>query len=92
TAAILASEAMRRLLRDAADAYDLVILDGSPVLDGSGARILAQLADRTILLVRWGSTRRQDVVTAARLLIEAGADMAGAVLTRAKIKESASHT
>lgn len=91
TAVILASEAMRRVLSDATGAYDLVILDGPPVLAGSDARILAQLADRTIFLVQWGRTRRQDVVAATRLLIEAGADLAGAVLTRASTKESASH-
>jgi capsular exopolysaccharide synthesis family protein len=78
---LLASEAMRQLLRDAAAEYDLVILDGPPVLGGPDARILAQIADGTVLVARWGSTRQQDVAAAAAQLIEAGADMAGVVLT-----------
>jgi Mrp family chromosome partitioning ATPase len=79
--ALLASEAMRGLVRKAAADYDLVILDGPPVLAGAEAGVLSQVADGTVLLARWGMTRRQDVIAAAELLIGAGADMAGLVLT-----------
>jgi hypothetical protein len=34
-----------------------------------------------VLVARWGNTRRDDVAAAAELLIGAGADMAGLVLT-----------
>jgi capsular exopolysaccharide synthesis family protein len=81
---LLASEAMRRLMRQAAEQYDLVILDGPPVLGDQDACALAQVADGTVLVARWGSTRRQDVAVAAARLIEAGADMAGLVLTRVR--------
>jgi capsular exopolysaccharide synthesis family protein len=81
---LLASEAMRRLMRQAAEHYDLVILDGPPVLGGQEACVLAQIADCTALVARWGHTGRQDVAAAAGRLIEAGADMAGLVLTRVK--------
>jgi capsular exopolysaccharide synthesis family protein len=82
--ALLTSEAMRQVLHDAADGYDLVILDGPSVLSGPDARVLAQLADRTLFLMKWGSTRRQDAVTAVRQLVEAGADIAGVVLNQVK--------
>ena len=81
---LLASEAMRRLMRQAAEHYDLVILDGPPVLGDQDACVLAQMADCAVLVARWGSTRRQDVGAAAGRLIEAGADMAGLVLTRVR--------
>jgi len=81
---LLASEAMRLLMRQAAEHHDLVILDGPPVLGGQDACVLAQMADCTVLVARWGSTRRQDVAAAAGRLIEAGADMAGLVLTRVR--------
>jgi capsular exopolysaccharide synthesis family protein len=81
---LLASEAMRQLVRQAAEGYDLVILDGPPVLGGPEACVLAQIADGTALVARWGHTRRQDVTAAAARLIAAGADMAGLVLTRVK--------
>jgi capsular exopolysaccharide synthesis family protein len=81
---ILASEAMRRLMRQASEHYDLVVLDGPPVLGGQDACLLAQVADGTVLVARWGSTRREDVAAAAGRLIAAGADMAGLVLTRVR--------
>ena len=82
--ALLTSEAMRRVLSDAAKGYELVVLDGPPVLSGLDARVLAQLADRTVFLTKWGSTRRQDAVTAVRQLVEAGADIAGVVLNQVR--------
>jgi capsular exopolysaccharide synthesis family protein len=81
---LLASEAMRRLMQEAAEQHDLVILDGPPVLGDQDACVLAQMADCAVLVARWGSTRRQDVAAAAGRLIEAGADMAGLVLTRVR--------
>lgn len=81
---LLASDAMRALLRQASEQYDLVLLDGPPVLRDEAACTLVQMADCTLLVARWGSTRRQDVATAAERLIAAGADMAGLVLTRVK--------
>jgi capsular exopolysaccharide synthesis family protein len=81
---VLASEAMRQLVRQAAEDYDLVLLDGPPVLGGRDACVLSQIADGTVLVARWGHTPRQDVAAAAARLIAAGADMAGLVLTQIK--------
>jgi capsular exopolysaccharide synthesis family protein len=81
---LLASEAMRQLVRQAAEDYDLVLLDGPPVLGGQDACILSQVADGTVLVARWGHACRQDVAAAATRLIAAGADMAGLVLTQVK--------
>jgi capsular exopolysaccharide synthesis family protein len=82
--ALLASEAMRQVLSDAAGGYDLVLLDGPPVLSGLDAPVLARLADRTLFLTKWGSTRRPEAVTAVRQLIESGADLAGVVLNQVR--------
>jgi tyrosine-protein kinase len=88
---LLGSEAMRGLIREVEADYDMVILDGPPVLAGKDARVLSQVADGTVLLARWGSTRREDVIAAADQLIGAGADMAGLVLTCAKPGKVAAH-
>jgi capsular exopolysaccharide synthesis family protein len=82
--ALLASDATRKLMRHATQSHDLVILDGPPVLGSQDACGLAQIADSTVLLARWGSTRRQDVIAAARFLTDAGADMRGLVLSRSR--------
>jgi capsular exopolysaccharide synthesis family protein len=81
---LVASEAMRQLMRQAAEHHDLVILDGPPVLGDPDACVLAQMADCAVLVARWGSTRREDVGAAAGRLVEAGADLAGLVLTRVR--------
>jgi polysaccharide biosynthesis transport protein len=88
-AALLASERMRKLLKDATGRYDLVILDSPPVLSVSDARVLSQVADKTLFLVHWGSTLRTDALLGVKYLVEAGADVAGLVLSRVNVKEHA---
>ena len=88
-AALLASDRMRRLLKDVASRYDLVIVDSPPVLSVSDARVLSQMVDKTVFLVHWGSTRRHDVMMGVKQLVEAGADMAGLVLSRVNVRKHA---
>ncbi len=90
-AALLASDAMRKLLKDVSGRYDLVILDSPPVLSVSDARVLSQVVDKTVFLVHWGSTRRQDVMMGVKQLIEAGADMAGVVISRVNVRKHAAY-
>jgi Mrp family chromosome partitioning ATPase len=52
--------------------------------------VLAQLADRTLFLMKWGGTRRQDAVMAVRQLVEAGADIAGVVLNQVRLIDAES--
>jgi polysaccharide biosynthesis transport protein len=88
-AALLASERMRRLLKEVATRFDLVIIDSPPVLSVSDARVLSQMTDKTMFLVHWGSTRRHDVMMGVKQLIEAGADVAGVVLSRVNVRKHA---
>jgi len=90
-AAILASDKMRQLLKTASERYDLVILDSPPVLSVSDARVISQVADKTLFLVHWGSTRRQDVMMGVKQLMESGADMAGLVISRVNVKKHAAY-
>ena len=88
-AALLASDRMRRLLKDVSSRYDLVIIDSPPVLSVSDARVLSQMADKTVFLVQWGNTRRHDVMMGVKQLVEAGAEMAGLVLSRVDVRKHA---
>jgi succinoglycan biosynthesis transport protein ExoP len=88
-AALLASERMRRLLKEVSNRYDLVLLDSPPVLSVSDARVLSQMVDKTVFLIHWGATRRHDSMMGIKQLIEAGADMAGVVLTRVNVRKHA---
>ena len=78
---VLGSAQMRRILREAREAYDLVVLDTAPVLPVSDSRVLAQIADKTIFVVRWNETPREAASGAVKELRAFDADIAGAILT-----------
>ena len=76
------SEAMARLLATVRGQYDLVLLDAPPVQAMTEARVIAAIADATVLCVRWRSTPRAVLRHALDLLEDANANVVGTVLTR----------
>lgn len=81
---ILSSQAMSKLLAEFKSRYDLVVIDSPPVLLVSDARILAQIADKTVFAVRWAATARGVAAVGLKQLLESGGRVAGAVLTIAQ--------
>jgi polysaccharide biosynthesis transport protein len=73
---------MALLLADARREYSLIVLDSPPVQAVTEARMLAAVADATVLCVRWRSTPRIVVSRALELLDDAHAQVVGVVLTR----------
>jgi polysaccharide biosynthesis transport protein len=59
---------LQRLIHKLRGDYDCVVIKGPPVFGGSETRLLATLAEETLLAVKWGSTRREFVQNALRLL------------------------
>lgn len=82
----LGSNAMRQLIEDLTRRYDLVVLDTPPVLPVSDALVLLRHVDKSVFLVRWGSTRREAVLAGIRQVQEANGDLAGVVMTRVDIR------
>jgi uncharacterized protein involved in exopolysaccharide biosynthesis/MinD-like ATPase involved in chromosome partitioning or flagellar assembly len=76
------SEAMARLLVELRQDYDLVLLDAPPAQAMTEARVVAAIADATLMCVRWRSTPRDVLHLALALLEEAHANVIGCVLTR----------
>ena len=76
------SEAMARVVQSLRTDYDLVLLDTPPVLAMSDTRVIAQIADATLLCVRWRSTPRDVAAAAIELLEDAQASVVGVALTR----------
>ncbi len=68
SAEILGSNTMQQFVASLAQAYDLVFLDTAPLMAISDARVVAQLADYTVFLVRWETTPREIVANALKLL------------------------
>ncbi|SDC81025.1 GumC family protein [Belnapia rosea] len=80
------SEAMAGLLDRVRRDYDLIILDAPPALAMADARVVARLADATLLCVRWRDTPRSVVRNSLGLLEEAHARVIGAALTQVDAK------
>jgi polysaccharide biosynthesis transport protein len=94
---ILAGEQMPHLLRQLSENYDSVIIDGPPLLVITESRFLAPMVDKVILVVKWGSTRREIVQNAMNLLRnldglpEKNVDIPVVLLTQVDLKAHASY-
>jgi polysaccharide biosynthesis transport protein len=82
---LLMSATMARLLQTLRQDYDLVLLDAPPAQAVTDARIVAGLADATLLCVRWRHTPRDVVLNALELLEQAHANVVGAALTQVDV-------
>ncbi len=78
---LFASPAMRRLVGQLSELYDLVVLDCAPVLAVSDTRHLCRLADQTVFIVRWQETRCQAAAAALRQVVSAGGRVGGLLLS-----------
>jgi capsular exopolysaccharide synthesis family protein len=82
-AATVSLASMRRLLADARDHFDVIVLDSGPILGSVEATAAAQVADRVILTVARGQEQYL-ANRAVRQLRSLGASIAGVVFNRAK--------
>jgi polysaccharide biosynthesis transport protein len=80
------SPEMRSYIQRMRGHYDLIILDAPPAAAIADVLALSRLADIGILLVRWGRTPRQRVLSALHLLAGRGLRLAGLVLSRVNLR------
>lgn len=79
-AELLASKRMNELLEHAKKLYDFIIFDTPPALAVTDAKILANIVDGTLFVVRSGSTDKEEAERAFELMSDARAKMLGAIL------------
>ena len=79
--ALLASRRFADLLDEAANLYDVVIMDGPPVLGLADAPRLSGMADATLFVLQANRTLPEQGKLAMRRLSEAGAERIGLVIT-----------
>ncbi len=65
---LVAGTQMERLLHEALDDYDCVMINSPPLLGSTETRLLARLADQILFVVKWGSTTRELARNALRQL------------------------
>ena len=71
--------------------YDLIVIDTPPVLALSDTLVLLRYVDKTVFLVRWEKTRRETLLAGVRQVLDAGADLAGIVLTQVDLRKQAQY-
>ena len=82
---------LREFIAEMRDRYDLVIIDTPPLGAVADALILARRADATVLVSQWNKVLQDEVVWGIRQLRDAGATLAGVLITQANLKKQASY-
>lgn len=77
---LLGSAAMRNIVRDAAEQFDIVLFDSPPLLAVTDAAVISTIVDGTLLIVRMASTQRKAVARAVAQLRAVHARLLGSVL------------
>lgn len=70
------------LLDQVSEGHQFTVIDGPPLLEHQGVRLLLPLVDGTVLVLRSGSTRKHDAQNAVEILKQAGVPILGTVLNR----------
>ncbi|MDI9433952.1 MAG: polysaccharide biosynthesis tyrosine autokinase [Planctomycetota bacterium] len=83
-AEVLAGSRMKELIEDAARHYDRVVVDSPPVLLVSDVKVLARVADATLLVLNAATTTRGAAQRTLFELQEVGANVVGGVLLGAE--------
>jgi len=80
-AELLSSKRMEELIAYAEDHYDFVIVDTPPILAVTDAKIVSQIVDGTIFVVRSGVTEKEEMKKAKEIMLSGGQTrILGAVL------------
>ncbi|MBQ9314246.1 MAG: CpsD/CapB family tyrosine-protein kinase [Clostridia bacterium] len=85
-AELLSSSRMKEMLDGLKEEYDVVVLDGAPVLPVTDSVILSSIVDRTVIVVSSGETHNEELKSVKTALDNAGANIAGVVLNKAEIR------
>ena len=90
--AALASQQMQWVLSALQQTYDYVIIDSPAAMAAADAQVLTNLADITVLIVRWSSTSRHVVARVLKMLSAASSRRVGILLTRVDLRRYRRYT
>ena len=83
---LLSSQSMGALIRAASAEYSFIILDSSPMLALADSRILAPLVNGVLLVVKSGTTPREQLMHAQSGIRSVGGNIIGVVLNSVDIR------
>lgn len=85
---LLGSKKMQQLVQNLKEQFDIVIADLPPVISVTDALVMSPLVDGFIFVISSGSTDKRAALSAKDLLLNAKANIIGAVLNRAEPQKS----
>lgn len=85
-AELLASKGMEKLLETLREEYDYIIIDGNPICIIADSQIIASKVDGVVLVARYETTKRDDLINAKKLVEQVNGQVIGVVLNRVKDK------
>lgn len=77
---LLSSKNMDTLLMDLKEKYDLIILDGPPLITMSDSQILGNKCDGTLFIISTGISKKEDLLKSEEILSTSKAKIIGIVL------------
>jgi polysaccharide biosynthesis transport protein len=90
-AELLHADRFKRILEELKGSYDRVIFDSPPVGPVTDASILARMTDGTILVAKFGSTRKDGLVRARKLLSDPSINLLGWILNALDMSHGGKH-
>ncbi|MFS0822732.1 CpsD/CapB family tyrosine-protein kinase [Bacillus sp. 1P02SD] len=81
---LIGSRAMFDLLKMVVNKYDIVLIDSPPILKSSDTKILSNLCDGVVLVIKSGKTETNKAIETKRLLEIAKARIIGVVINSIK--------
>lgn len=79
-AELLASEMMKQLLQKVSSLYDIILIDSPPVLEVTDTKILANLSNGVVLVVRKDKTKMESAIESRKVLEYAKSKIVGVIL------------
>ena len=83
---IFSSNRMHSIIESLKQRYDFVLFDTPPIMAVADARVIGQIVDKTIFVVRWDTTPRKVARASIDLLRKGGTNPAGVVLQQVDLK------
>ena len=80
---LLTTGRIRKIMQEATERFDLVVIDGPPTLGLADAPLLSAAATHVLFVVESGKTRTRAAIEALNRLEATGAHVLGAILTKA---------
>lgn len=87
-AELLTAKSFEKLMAEAAQAYDLVIIDTPPVLAVTDPAIIGQHVGMSLLVLKHLETTRAEILSSMKILETGGVKLSGAILNQFDAKAS----